>query len=391
MKDNQLNILFLASWYPNDASPQAGNFIQEHAKAVSKQVNVTVVHVVPVIQKSLEKITAAWNNDIYEVIVYYCKTISKTPILSKYSKSKQQQNAYKKGYEIALTEMNSFDLVHLNTCYPAGLFALHLNKKENLPFIISEHWTAFLKSTNTRFSSIEEHLIKKITKKASLICPVSEHLKNEMVAFGIKNTVEVVPNVVDTNLFNLIPKAIDKVRIKIIHISNLKDEHKNISGILNTIKKLSSLRNDFHLTIAGNGDIEKYRKKAVELNIPKEVITFENDKSRKEVADLMKKSDFFLLFSNYETFSVVIAEAWACGLPIVTSKCGGLTEEVNNDNGILVPPKDEEGLLKGLNDMMNNLSQYNQETISKVAQHRFCFESVSDKFIKIYHRVIINK
>ncbi|MBL4670123.1 MAG: hypothetical protein JKY30_12790 [Flavobacteriales bacterium] len=55
MKNNKLNILFLASWYPNSKSTLAGNFIQQHAIAVSKHVNVAVIHTVAI--KDHEKIT----------------------------------------------------------------------------------------------------------------------------------------------------------------------------------------------------------------------------------------------------------------------------------------------------------------------------------------------
>lgn len=387
MKDNKLNILFLASWYPNTKYSQAGNFIQQHAKAVSKHCNVAAIHALPVAEKSKEKVTSIWNNGVYEVVVYYAKIHSSTPILSQYNKGKQQQKAYIKAYEIALAEMGSFSLVHLNVVYPAGLFALYLNKKYKLSFILTEHWTAFQKKS---LNSLEKYFIKKIAKKASIICPVSENLKIAMEDFGIENIFKVVPNVVDTELFKFKIKEVQNTKTQILHISNLKDDHKNTSGILNVIKELSILRTDFCLTIAGDGDIEKYKGKATDLNIQDSLIKFEGEKTQKEVAELMNKSDFFLLFSNYETFSIVIAEAWASGLPVISSKCGGLTNEVNNKNGISVSPKNEKELLNAIIYMMDNLSIYDLHEITELTQNRYCFNKVSEQFLEVYNTVIKN-
>ena len=48
---SKLNILFLAYWYPNKLDTQNGNFIQQHARAVSKVCNVYVLHAVSRLQE----------------------------------------------------------------------------------------------------------------------------------------------------------------------------------------------------------------------------------------------------------------------------------------------------------------------------------------------------
>ncbi len=385
MTDNKLNILFLASWYPNTEYSQAGNFIQQHARAISQDCNVAVIHALPVNNPSKEKITQEWNNGVYEVVVYYNNINSNTPLLSKYKKVQRQHQAYLQAYKIACSEIGSFNLIHLNVVYPAGLFALYLNKKYKLPFILTEHWTAFQKKS---FNKLEKYYIKKIAKKASIICPVSDHLKQSMIDFGINNTYKVIPNVVDTDLFQFKPKKNPNSITQLLHISNLKDEHKNATGILNVIKKLSLERTDFCLTLAGDGDVDAVKVKAEQLNIPKGLIKFEKEKTQKEVAELMNQSDFFILFSNYETFSIVIAESWASGLPVIASKCGGLTEHVNNKNGISIAPKDEEMLLKAITNMIDNYSSYDPKEINALTSNQYSFSNVSKQFLEIYKTVL---
>jgi glycosyltransferase involved in cell wall biosynthesis len=390
LKENKPNILFLASWYPNAESSQAGNFIQQHAYAVSEYVNVAVIHVVAVKNQQKHRITKGWRNGIYEVIVYYEKTASSFPIFSQYQKAKNQRAAYITAYNIALKEFGTFNLTHLNVVYPAGLFALYLKNKFNIPFILTEHWTAFQDSSTNSFTLIEKYFIKKIARQAEFICPVSKNLKSHILKFGIKNNFKVIPNVVNTTIFKVGQNSKKTEKLKLLHVSNLKDDHKNITGILNVVKRLSEQRNDFLLTIAGNGNIEKYKQDATNLNISKEVLCFDGEKSPKEIAQLMNESDVFLLFSNYETFSVVIAESWVCGLPVIASKCGGLTEDITSNNGIQVRVKDEDSLLQAIVYMINNVSCYDKLKIANEARDTYSQKTIGKQYYNIYQKIIGN-
>ena len=68
------NILWLASWYPNALAPYDGDFIQRHAKAVSRFQKITVVYIKKdeegIITKDVETFFSTQNN-LYEIIVFY--------------------------------------------------------------------------------------------------------------------------------------------------------------------------------------------------------------------------------------------------------------------------------------------------------------------------------
>lgn len=367
--------------------PKNGNFIQQHAKAISQHCNVAALHIIANKQDKKFEVETTENEGVLEVIVYYKKIKGSSPI-HKYQKLKRRHEAHISGYHEILNTLGKIDLTHLNVTFPAGLFGLYLKQRHKIPYIITEHSTAYLPSSTHQFSKIETKWIKKIGANASLICPVSQGLADSMKQFGVNNTYEVVPNVVNTTIFKLNSprKASDK--IKILHISNLRDEQKNITGILNVIKKLSDSHKNFTLTILGEGDVEHYKQKAVSLKIPENVIRFESEKTTTEVAELINNNDLFLLFSNYETFSVVIAEAWACGLPVITSKCGGLTETITKENGVQVNVGDEAELLNKLNLMLNQIATYNSEVISKQFGNKFSYETVAKTFLTIYERTL---
>lgn len=387
MTEKKLNILFLASWYPNTESTQAGNFIQQHAKAVLAYVNVAVIHVVAKEHIKEEEINIDNKDGITEVIVYYPKVTNSAPILSLKQKKKKHHQAYLIAYKIALDKFQSFDLVHLNVVYPAGLFALYLKEQFNIPYILTEHWTAFLASSKHSFNTIEKHFIKKIAHNAALICPVSENLKHNLVKFGIDNDFKVVPNVADTTIFK--PKTTtNTAQINILHVSNLKEQHKNITGILRVIQQLSEKRQDFKLTIAGNGDISFYQDMAKQMNINNHMIQFEGEKTPQEVAALMQQSDLFLLFSNYENLPCVIIESLVVGIPVLSTNVGGIAEMVNESNGKLIKAGNEEELKAALTELLDTLNQYNHENISKEAVLKYSSAAVGKSFFEIYQQVL---
>ena len=68
--------------------------------------------------------------------------------------------------------------------------------------------------------------------------------------------------------------------------------------------------------------------------------------ARQEVFDLMKRARFLVFPSTwYETFSLVIAEAFACGLPVISTDIGAAAEIVDHGRtGVLFKSRDQDGL-----------------------------------------------
>ncbi|MDG1475553.1 MAG: hypothetical protein P8Q14_00265, partial [Vicingaceae bacterium] len=184
--NNKLNILFLASWYPNKVTPKNGNFIQKHAEAVSMHCNVFALHIIARIQKENFVVETAMNNNVSETIVYYKKVTSKVPLLHNFLKLSVRRKAHNLGYQAILKKANKIDFVHLNVCFPAGLYALHLKKKYKLPYIISENFTVLLDSDPNNFTAIEQYFVNKIIKSADRLCPVSKDLKKSIIKIAPK-------------------------------------------------------------------------------------------------------------------------------------------------------------------------------------------------------------
>ena len=94
------------------------------------------------------------------------------------------------------------------------------------------------------------------------------------------------------------------------------------------------------------------------------------------------------MFSNYETFSVVIAEAWCCGTPVISSVCGGLTNEINSDSGLTVEKGNIADLQEKINHFLDDKVSFNLSAISEKSQQKYSYNAVSEKFSSIYNQVL---
>jgi glycosyltransferase involved in cell wall biosynthesis len=387
------NVLFISSWYPNNEHSTLGNFVQKHAHSVKDLVNLRVLTVTasPNINKNFELVNRT-ENGIDTTIVYYKKITSKIPLFSSIFKYFKHLKAYKLGLEYIQkqTSFNQINLTHCNITYQASIFARYLKNKYGIPYIITEHATLY-SSLNNQFqqlNTLQKYLIKKGIKQADIITVVSEHLKNSMLGKGLINTYEIVPNVVNAELFHPSQKAYkSKGKAEILHISHMDLKQKNASEMLKVIKAVALKRQDFLLRLITDDNFEQTRALIQAYGL-EDFVIMETTKSTKEIAKAMQNASFFLLYSNVETFSVVLAEAWCSGLPAVYSKCGGLTDISNPILGLQVEKQNNKALELAIIQMLETYQNYNSEEISNFVKTKFDEPIIGQQFLKIYKSVL---
>jgi glycosyltransferase involved in cell wall biosynthesis len=370
----KLHILFLCGWYPSSVLPQNGDFIMRHAQSVHLKHNVSILHIITKSDISKTEIKVIKEGDLFTYIAYVPQ--SSNPII----KLIRFWNAYKK----ILGKIGSFDVVHLNKLYPFGLFALHLKKFKHIPYIISEHWTGYHLKGKKSLPCLERFLSKKITKNASSVCPVSKDLKKSMLKCGLKGSYKIIPNVVNTHLFKPAKKTTKKFTIT--HISSLLDKHKNITGMLRVAKQLEKSIDAFQWKFIG-GKKDQFSALLNELNFKKNTIHFIDQLSHEQIPKQLIQSDVFVLFSNYENLPCVILEAFACGIPVISTNVGGIQEFFPKNFGFLIEPNNEDQLFQKLIEIFNN--PFSRSIIMhQYANDNFSSEIICDSFSKLYIKAI---
>ncbi|MCL2131813.1 MAG: glycosyltransferase [Lentimicrobiaceae bacterium] len=384
MKSTKPCIFLFSAWYPTELDTLLGNFVQNHAKAISKFAQVIVIHPYEDIagsQKQKFVVVESKIEDLVEIRVKY-KKIGFAGITAKLIRFFRLRKAYQKGIDFAVKKYGKPDISHVNILTRASFPALRLKRKYKIPFIITEHWTRYLPEANSFKGFFRKKITQYAVKQAAAVTTVSSYLKEAMQNHKLYNAdYQIVPNVVDTDLFQ--PSIVKKEKKNILHVSYLEDRHKNFSGILRVVNKLAQMRNDFVLNVVHDADNSAFLPFIEENNLH-DFVVFHGQKSGKELVKHFNWADFFVLFSNFETQGLVLIESFACGKPVIATRTGGILDIVNQNNGILVSPKNEDELLEAMCYMLDHHQDYDASAIRKYAVENFSEEAVGEMFLRIY-------
>ena len=142
-----------------------------------------------------------------------------------------------------------------------------------------------------------------------------------------------------------------------------------------------------HLDIVSDGDIEYAKVLHEELGNGK-CVDFHSTKTTFEIAQMISSNDALLMFSNYENFPCVIAEAMMSGKPVISSNVNGIPEHVHKENGILVEPRDEEALFNAIQAFLSGEVNFDSMQIRSYALEHFSYRQVGEKFTNTYRSIL---
>jgi glycosyltransferase involved in cell wall biosynthesis len=378
-----MKILFLSAWYPNKYDPMPGLFVKQHAEAVSSDHEVAVLYTHAgddrnwsIDQRSIE--------NIQTTIVYYPKNNNILLRSNPFWKGFQFLYAHYIGYRKIKKTFGKPQLVHVNILTRCGVVAWLLKISRNIPYVITEHWSRYLPIRQNYNGFFRKFLTRIVLKNSLGICTVSDALRQAMIQNGIRHkNFQVIPNSVDTSVFIPAQSAVNDPIKTIGHISCFDEAAKNISGILQTIARLKEKRTDFRLLLIGEGpDKMKIEALSQTLELTNKYVFFSGLLEGKQLVEAYQNSYFTLLFSNYENMPVVIAESFACGVPVVATRVGGIPEVINDRNGLLVHSNNEQELLAAIEFMLDHASGFDKNYIRNFAKEKFGKEA----FIKLYNQ-----
>ncbi len=369
-------ILHLVSWYPSKEDEFDGDFIQRHIRCIpARQV---VVHAQQ--YTSNEHDRTQYQNEktsIDEYVQYYKKTLKIfNPIWQVYHLIQLCQEVIKKE--------GKPKVIHVHVALYAGFVGLWLSRKLNVPLVMTEHSTLYTGKETSIKSSIKRRVGRLVLNSADIILPVSKQLDRELIYRGFNsNKSKVVHNVVSSLFFETPTKRITD-HVSFIHVSSLNEEQKNISGMIEAFEEFQGHNIPFHWTLVGNYNIMTTKNRLENSILNESNYSLVGPLSQESLAELLSHQDVFVLFSNYESFSVVVAEAMAAGLPVITSRCGGITEEIDDDIGIQIEKGNISSLTKALVDMSQHHSEYDKNYIRGYAESRYSTKAVGEELRLIY-------
>lgn len=154
---------------------------------------------------------------------------------------------------------------------------------------------------------------------------------------------------------------------------------------------------DAHLLVIGAGMMEaEWRAQSTTLGLD-ERISFLGDLSDADKLPILHAADLFVLPSNNraEAFGIVLIEAMACGLPLISTELGTGTSFVNQheQTGLVVPPNDPAAMAAAINRLLadDGLRRRMGAAALARAQSEFNVETMASRMLDLYQSILATK
>ena len=167
--------------------------------------------------------------------------------------------------------------------------------------------------------------------------------------FGIHATI--VPNIVDTDRFRY--RARNPLRPRVLSTRNF-DELYNLGCTLRAFRLVQDRWPEARLTLVGGGE-EEARLRALAAELCLRHVTFAGRVSPDAIADVYADHDLYVQTPNIDNMPTSVLEAYASGLPVVSTEAGGVPAILTHGvDGFLVPLNDHEALAARVLELLAN-------------------------------------
>ena len=316
-----MHILELPSFFP----PHGGRFCLEQAKALKAAGHE--VRIVSVIELGITKdrnfyFTAPWREERSEmegVEVFRCY-MRAVPKAVRYNINHWSQLC-QKAVERYVSRYGKPDVLHAHCCKSAGLAAKEISQRLGIPFFISEHLSSGLYERDfgrgwQRHRWLKDKM-RAAYEAADCVLPVSSDLTDDLEPFfGKAYRQRPVSNIIDTDFFTYRdrePLAGRPFRFCCLAIADIYGKGYDILA-----ESIGFLPDDVELHIAGRGTDSRIMQ---ELFAHRNGVHLHGELSQAGVRDLLWQSDALVLPSRSEAQPLVLLEALATGIPIVSTEC----------------------------------------------------------------------
>ncbi|HEX8939666.1 MAG TPA: glycosyltransferase [Candidatus Limnocylindrales bacterium] len=368
-------ILLLTPWYPSPGQPAAGLFVRRQAEALAARFDVAVL-VAPLLGAGRllgrrPADPAAVQVEEAGVAVLHRPVVAPVP-RSWWLAQPLVDRAVRAGAVELEAAGGRFDLVHAHVTLPSGPAAVALGRRLGVPVILTEHASDFAMHLD---GPGKRRLARAALRAVNAVLAVSPSLAEAIRAFEPSIAPRIVPNVVPTGFFSPAqegPPAAPSAppgRARLLSVG-LFTPRKGFADLVRAAARLVEAGRDVELVLAGDGP-ERTPLEALAAKLLPGRVRFPGLLEPQAVRDAMRWCDVFVLASRRESFGVVLAEAMACGRPVVATRSGGPEWVVEPGTGLLVAPGDVAELARAIGSVLDGGTGLDADVIRARAVARF--------------------
>jgi glycosyltransferase involved in cell wall biosynthesis len=283
----------------------------------------------------------------------------------------------------------TIDVLHVNgssTLVPADINSSHFVFTR---WLESEEWKhikpsprAVYQRIYARFNSWTERIAY---KRAKRIVAISKQIRDELISIGVDpQRIDIIENGIDTNRFQ--KRASDRTKFglpkgvpMIAFAGDIVSARKNLEALFSLVTDIPNL----HLAVAGDPADSPYPALAAKRGIAGRVHFVGY---RRDMPDFLACADIFVFLSHYEPFGLVIPQALAVGVPVVTTESIGASSLVKPNAGIVLPAKPAYQLiLRTVTKLLADNALRNSMAMQAAtyAEH-FSISFMADRYVDLY-------
>lgn len=344
-----MRIVVLASWYPTPEST-AGSFVRDQVMALAEDYDMAVI--APRIRRFRERLRSRGgcptevDHGVLTLrpVVFPLVPFSRSGLVI----------AYRRAAESALQWLSAHwgnpDIIHAHVVVPAGLAGVGLASQWRVPLVITEHSGPL--SMHLR-SSRDVARCRGAFRASAVVIAVGPTLRDQILAIAPDARVKVVGNVVDTSFFRPPTDlgAQDEPRINVVSVGSLHPV-KGIDTLLRAFSVTAAKFPTATLRIVGDGPCRSVLQRLADRLGIGPRCCFLGQVDRAHVLQELRAASVFVSSSRVETFGVAVAEAMACGVPVVVTRSGGPEHFVAPGTGLVVDPDDPDALASAITQIL---------------------------------------
>lgn len=294
----------------------------------------------------------------------------------------------------------NFDIIHGFSGGTTPTLGLILSKIKKKPYVFTyntrwNQYTHYVLNGKLITPKVAEKIMRIFCNRCDMIVAPAHFIKEELIGFGVRKPITVIPNGIDTKRFALGDKDFLRQKLKlnqsdkiVLHLGRLAKE-KSIDFIIKSFAKIAQKNKNVYLVIAGDGPTRKELENLTKnLNLQKRVL-FLGFVDFEKVSEIYAGADVFASSSQTETQGMVVLEAIAAGLPIVAVSDKAFEQFVESGKDGFLVEKDETIFASKLQNVLDDDNL--RLKISKNARRKaekFSLEEIAKRFDKMYKELI---
>ena len=404
----KIKILVVALGYPTKENPFEGSFFKEQVDYLSTKYDCSVLvynermkgfFIPPSISYSEQEYTKGIKQ--YYPLVYitaYRRCLEYLGSLYKKKNSNEdavgiyRADSYiryrKKEIRKILNHLNlSFDIVYCISAQGAVFQASLISEFSKKPLVVSEHRPF----PHPGWSTIDVE--KEAIESADCFFAIGKDKIRQIMLQNIRpQRIAYIGNLIDEDVFIINPINHEYTTLLIVGACSY---FKNYDMFIESINILTSITDRyFKVIVAGYGANKGYaknetflEKKIKESNFSDRVELIK-EIPRDLMCDLYNRADALVITSIQEGQPMVALEAACCGLPIFSTRCGGVEDYVTDDIGRIVDITDSEGMANNLSEFIEGRILFNKENIRKTVVKLFGKEAFMNKIGYEFERLM---